>query len=198
VNKVEGTMTNPSNSDNDRIDELKRRANEAAAGKMVAWESDALSPEVQEQFWRRLVAWETAPTTTNFQQLADLGVTLKEPDAVGEEELRARLWELIDGLAGIRVFLMSTDHLSDRELYARLWHDVLRDEIPQVPDDPGVWHVDLVGTGSEADVAHYLKYYADEDSRRLWLERFPDEKLPMHEDPPYDRDRLLPEPPFGR
>jgi hypothetical protein len=166
-------------------------------GSRVVAESDAISPDARERFWRSLVDWETAPMTTNFQQLAELGLAMKEPEAIGDEELPARLWEVINGLARIRVFLMSTDHLSDRELYARLWHRVLRDEIPLVPDDPGVWHVDLVGTGSVEDIHEYLKYYADEEFRGRWLERFPDEKLPAHEDPRYDRDRLLPEPPYG-
>jgi hypothetical protein len=38
-----------------------------------------------------------------------------------------------------------------------------------------------------------LKYYADEDARRDWLKDFPDYDIPVHENPPYDRDRDLPQ-----
>jgi hypothetical protein len=38
-----------------------------------------------------------------------------------------------------------------------------------------------------------LKYYADEDARRDWLKDFPDYDMPVHENPPYDRDRDLPQ-----
>ena len=53
-------------------------------------------------------------------------------------------------------------------------------------------HIDLVGSGSEEDIANYLRYYADESTRRDWAREFPDLVLPPHEQPPYDRDRRLP------
>ena len=66
-------------------------------------------------------------------------------------------------------------------------------------DDPNdlerVDRVDVLGSGSEEDTYLYLKYYADDDWRRFWLKDFPDDEIPDHEDPPYDRDRLLPKPP---
>jgi hypothetical protein len=37
-----------------------------------------------------------------------------------------------------------------------------------------------------------MKYYADEGTRRGWLADFPDDEMPPHEEPPYDRDRFLP------
>ena len=95
------------------------------------------------------------------------------------------------------VFLTNTDHLSDRDLYGALWHRVLRDEVSALPDTPGsATHVDLVGTGSEDDIRLYLRYYADEDWRRQWVVDFPDDDVPAHEDPPYDRDGHLPQPHF--
>jgi hypothetical protein len=181
---------------NELIDGLKQQVDEISNGKMAAWESDAFSPEAREQYWLRVLDWETAPTTTNVQQLADRGVTVKPPDAVSDEELTSRLWELIDALAQIRVFLTDTDHLSDRELYVKLWRDVIREEVQMWPDDPSAWHVDLLGMGSEEGTHQYLKYFADEDSRRHWLKQCPDCEMPAHEDPPYDRDRRLPRAPW--
>ena len=54
--------------------------------------------------------------------------------------------------------------------------------------------MDLLGGWSDADTSLYMKYYADEESRREWLADFPDYDMPAHDDPPYDRDRLLPQP----
>jgi len=177
------------------INGLKRQAEQAAGGEMIAWESDTVSAEQREQFWRRVVEYEAAPSTTDFQQLTEAGLELPKPDAMHDEELSAKLWEVIGGLARKRVFLSETDHLSDRELYALLWHDVLRAENPVLRDCPGSFsHVSLLGGCSETDNFLYLKYYADEDWREEWMAEFPDYDLPAHENPPYDRDRHLPRP----
>ncbi|HLJ25854.1 MAG TPA: hypothetical protein VKY85_04025 [Candidatus Angelobacter sp.] len=58
-------------------------------------------------------------------------------------------------------------------------------------------HIPTLGSGSEEDNQLYLKYYADDDWRRHWHENFPNDPLPAREDPPYDRDRLLPKPDYG-
>jgi hypothetical protein len=71
---------------------------------------------------------------------------------------------------------------------------VLREEIVLMPEITAyAYHFDLVGSGSEEDTRLYLKYYADEEDRRRWLERWPSDRVPEHEDPPYDRDRRLPQ-----
>jgi hypothetical protein len=178
----------------DRIAQLKARAERTSVGGMIAWESDTLSTELKEQFWQRVVDYESAPLTTHLQQLTDAGVELPDPNSVTDESLSSTLWEAIEALARIGVFIGQTDHLSDRELYTWLWCDVLRDEVPQLPDDAGAWHVDVLGRCSDEDTALYLKYYADEAWRQHWLAGFPDYVMPAHEDPPYQRDRCLPTP----
>jgi len=179
----------------DRIAELKIRAERASVGGMVAWESDTPSTELRQQFWQCVVDYETAPLRTHLQQLTDAGVELPDPNSLDDEKLSSKLWEAIDALARLRVFISQTDHLSDRELYTWLWCDVLRDEVPQLPDDPGgAWHVDVLGGCSDEDTALYLKYYADEAWRQNWLADFPGYVMPAHEDPPYQRDRCLPTP----
>lgn len=184
----------PDRGQEERIRALQQEAAHLAGGKMIAWDSGALTPEAREQFWQRVVAFEHGPWTTNFQQLIEAGVALPEPEAVSDADVTARLWEVIEGLARIRVYLNDTDHLSDRQLYAALWHDVLREEVEAVPDHPdSAYHVSLVGSGSEEHTQLYLKYYADEDFRLHWAKEFPDEPLPRQEEPPFDRDRLLPQ-----
>jgi len=107
--------------------------------------------------------------------------------------LSAKLWEMLARLGDLHVLIESTDHLSDRELYTYLWSDALRQETPDLPfDEASHWHIDLVSSGSEEDTHAWLKYYADEETRRRWLRDFPDDVIPAHEDPPFDRDRHMP------
>ncbi|HTG17237.1 MAG TPA: hypothetical protein VK747_18440, partial [Blastocatellia bacterium] len=111
-----------------RIDDLTRQADELAGGEMTSWKSDDLSPDIEEDFLQGVVAYESAPWTTHYQQLAEAGVELPDPETMDDEKLTAKLWEVIEALARMRVFLESTNHLSDRELYTELWSEVLREE----------------------------------------------------------------------
>jgi hypothetical protein len=180
-----------------RIEELKRRAEELVGGEMKTGESGECPPDVEEGFWKHVVAYEEAPWTTHFQQLEKSGVSLPAPETLNDQELTAKLWEVINKLAELRVFLDDTDHLSDRELYTKLWGDALREETKDMLlDEDSACHIQMLGSGSEDDTQLYLKYYADEAWRNHWREDFPDDPVPDHEDPPYDRDRLLPRPSF--
>jgi hypothetical protein len=112
--------------------------------------------------------------------------------------LSLKLWEVIDRLAALRVFFCATNHLSDRELYTLILTDILEEEVKDLPlDGDSACHIDLLGSGSGENTFLYLKYYADEDFRRDWRRDYPDDPLPDHEDPPYDRDRFLPAPDYG-
>jgi len=118
---------------------------------------------------------------------------LPAPEELADSQLTAKLWEVIRGLAMLRMFLYNTDHLSDRELYEKLWHEVLREENPVMPvNENSACHIDLVSSGSEEDNELYLRYYADEEDRQLWAKDWPNDVMPKHEAPSYDRDRHLP------
>lgn len=155
--------------------------------------SEECPPETAAQFWLSVAAYEQAPWTTHFQELVDAGVELPAPESMDDLQLAAKLSEVVDGLARMRVFLSQTDHLSDRELYTLLWKDTLREPVKDMPhDELSAWHIDLLSGGGEEATRLYMKYYADEETRRGWLADFPDDEMPPHEEPPYDRDRFLP------
>jgi len=181
-----------------RIAELKRQAEELAGGKMVEGKMEDTPPEVEEGFWQYVVDYEKAPWTTNFKQLEEAGIELPAPETLNDGQLTKKLWEVIHGLALLRVFLEETDHLSDRELYTELWSDMLREEVKAMPPDPdGAYHLSPLGGCSDEDIQLQMKYYADEEWRQRFQKEFPDFVMPEHEDPPYDRDRLLPQPDIG-
>ncbi len=177
----------------EHIRDLQRRTKELAGDDLSFFESEQMSTELQEQFWKRVVAFEEADWVTSFDQLVQSGIELPAPEELDDSQLSAKLWEVIRGLAMLRTFLYSTDHLSDRELYEELWHEVLREENPDMPvNEDSACHIDLVSSGSEYDNKLYLRYYANEEDRRRWAKDWPNDAMPEHEALPYDRDRHLP------
>lgn len=179
-----------------RINELREASREAAGGDMYEWESPDMPPAIAEQFWGNVLSYETAGETSHFNQLQELGIELPAPEELEDSQLSAKLWEVIHGMAKLNIFLSQTDHLSDRELYAHLWHDSLREITMDLPPNSG-WtcHLDLLGSGSDEDNELYLKYYADEEYREHWHKDFPEDVMPPHVDPPFNRDSKLPKAP---
>ena len=175
------------------IEKLKRRAEDLGADYMNTDCLDDCPSDVEEAFWTQLINYEEARWTTHFGELESAGVSLPAPESLKDQELTAKLWEVIQKLALLRVFLDQTDHLSDRELYTHLWTDTLREETKVFALAPNsACHLQMLGSGSEEDNLLYLKYYADDNCREHWHEDFPNDFIPEHEDPPYDRDRALP------
>ena len=173
-----------------RIERLKARAAGVANGRMVVYESGRLMADAQEQFWRTVVDFETTATTNLATELKAIRVELPEPDGLDDAGLHEALWRVIEGLARLRVFLDQTDHLSDRDLYTELLRELLPEEMPALDLDASAWHIDVLGDDKPE---FYLKYYADEETRACWRRDFPDLFIPARENPPYDRDRHLPQ-----
>lgn len=162
---------------------------------MVAHRADDVPPEIEEQFWEHILDFETARPVPLFETLVNGGLTLPAPDHLDDAQLSAKLRELFNAMALLGVYLHCTNHLSDRELYEHLCKDSLREPTFLQPNNPDFGcHIDLVSSGSEEDIFLYLKYYADEEARRRWQRDFPGEVIPEHADPPFDRDRHLPNP----
>ena len=149
--------------------------------------------EEQDRFENYMEALDgNSQQTTLFAILKDSGIDLPNPDDIPEREMHDALWRVIHALWDQGVILYSTDHLSDRELYTLLWTELLLEDHPVVPDGfPVTTHLDVLGGWSEDDIEAFLRYYADEDDRKTWREKF-GKTLPEHVDPPYERDRFLP------
>jgi hypothetical protein len=137
--------------------------------------------------------FETADEKSLFSALEDAGVALPYPDDLDDAQTNRKLWEVINALADLGVSLHNTDHLSDRELYAYLWSDALVERLKFTPDGIVEHDIDGKWAGDVNPMQVYLKYYADERERRRHAIQFPEIIMPEHCDPPYDRDRLLPD-----
>ena len=179
-----------------RIEKLRAELDKLGGDEMIH-ESD-LPADVEEQFLKHIIEFETAEQMSLMQWLENAGLEILSPETLSDDALPAHLSEIINRMASLGAYLHHTNHLSDRELYAYLYEDALREPTVLFPEDPGyAYGIDIVGSGSEEDTEIYLRYFADEDYRQQWAKDFPDFKMPPREVPPFDRDKHLPQSPFG-
>jgi hypothetical protein len=172
---------------------LCEQIKKVVGGEVIFGSANNCPPEILEQFLENVLAVETAPRTTHLELLARQGIYLQPPDELDDASLHDALWKVIQGLANQQTYVYHTNHLSDRELYTRLWKDSLREWAIDAQGNPDAGSgIDLVSSGSDEDTYLDLRYYADDLERARWMKEFPDYKMPVHEDPPYDRDRSLP------
>ena len=159
---------------------------------------DSMPADMEEEFLRHVLEYETAAPISLLILIANAGLEVQAPEQLDKDTLRIKLKEIIERMATLGAYLLHTNHLSDRELYEYLYEDALREEVVLFPENPSyAYMIDLTGSGGDEDNQTYLKYYADEEHRRQWAHDWPDDPLPDHEDPPFDRDRFLPQSPLG-
>jgi hypothetical protein len=177
----------------ERIRELQDRIMAISGSAAETYISPECTDRLAEQFLKSVLEFECAEEMSLSQALTAGGIALPPADTLDDRQLSAKLWEVIRAMSLYGHYLTSTDHLSDRELYQHLREKILPEPTVLRPENPNYsCQIDLVISGSDEDNALYLKYYADEESRRQWSEDYPGDSIPQHEDPPYDRDRHLP------
>jgi hypothetical protein len=182
-------------SQEERIAKLRAEL-EKLGGSTTALES--MPADMEEEFLRHVLEYETAVPISLFVLLQNAGLDVPAPDTLKEDQLAIKLKELIERMASLGAYVLHTNHLSDREFYDYLYNDGLREEAVLFPENPSyAYMIDLTGSGSDEDNQIYLKYYADEEHRRQWAHDWPDDPMPEHKDPPFDRDRFLPQSPLG-
>ena len=182
-------------SQEERIAKLRAEL-EKLGGSTATLES--MPADMEEEFLRHVLEYETAEQISLLRLLENSGLEVPAPETLDDNALKIKLKEMIDRMASVGAYLLHTNHLSDRDLYAYLYHEALREETVLFPENPSyAYMIDLTGSGSEDDNQTYLKYYADEQYRRQWAHDWPDDRMPDHEEPPFDRDRFLPQSPVG-
>ena len=182
-------------SQEERINKLRAEL-EKLGGNTSTLES--MPADMEEEFLRHVLEYETAEQISLLRLLENSGLDVSPPESLDDDALKIKLREMVDRMASVGAYVLHTNHLSDRDLYDYLYHEALREETVLFPENPSyAYMIDLTGSGSEDDNQTYLKYYADEEHRRQWAHDWPDDQLPEHEDPPFDRDRFLPRSPLG-
>jgi hypothetical protein len=159
---------------------------------------ESMPADMEEEFLRHVLEYETAEQISLLRLLENSGLEVPAPETLDDDALKIKLKEIIDRMASVGAYVLHTNHVSDRDLYEYLYNDALREETVLFPENPSyAYMIDLTGSGSEDDNQIYLKYYADEQYRRQWAHDWPDDRMPEHEEPPFDRDRFLPQSPVG-
>ena len=159
---------------------------------------EAMPADMEEEFLRQVLEYETAEPISLFRLLENSGVEIPSPDQLDDPALTLKLKEIVERMASLGAYVIHTNHLTDRELYNYLYVDGLREEAVLFPENPSyAYMIDLTGSGSDTDNQIYLRYYADEEHRKRWAQDWPDDPIPEHEEPPFDRDRFLPQSPLG-
>ena len=179
----------------ERIAKLRAEL-EKLGGSAMSLES--MPADMEEEFLRQVLEYETAEPISLFRLLENSGLEIPPPDQLDAETLAIKLKEIVERMASLGAYLLHTNHLTDRELYNYLYVDGLREEAVLFPENPSyAYIIDLTGSGSNADNQTYLKYYAEEEHRKRWSQDWPEDPMPDHEEPPFDRDRFLPQSPLG-
>ncbi len=182
-------------SQEERINKLRAEL-EKLGGSSSTLES--MPADMEEEFLRHVLEYETAEQISLLRLLENSGLEVPPPESLDDDALKIKLKDTIDRMASVGAYLLHTNHLSDRDLYYYLYHEALREETVLFPENPSyAYMIDLTGSGSEEDNQTYLRYYADEEYRRQWAHDWPDDRMPEHEEPPFDRDRFLPQSPVG-
>jgi len=182
-------------SQEERINKLRAEL-EKLGGSTSTLES--MPADMEEEFLRHVLEYETAEQISLLRLLENSGLEIPAPESLDDDALKIKLKDIIDRMASVGSYLLHTNHVSDRDLYGYLYHEALREETVLFPENPSyAYMIDLTGSGSEDDNQTYLKYYADEEYRRQWAHDWPNDPIPEHEEPPFDRDRFLPQSPVG-
>ena len=189
------TQSSDEPSQEERIAKLRAEL-EKLGGSTTTLES--MPADMEEEFLRHVLEYENAVPICLMKLLENSGTQVVPPDALDDDTLSVTLKELIERLSQLGAYVLHTNHLTDRELYDYLYRIGLREEAVLFPENPSyAYLIDLTGDGTDGDNEIYLKYYADEEHRRQWAHDWPDDPLPDHEEPPFDRDRFLPRSPLG-
>jgi hypothetical protein len=187
----------------DQEERVKRlRAELEKIGGAVADRPEFLTAEMEETVLRQILECETQYETAEPHSLLELllcaGLEIPPPDQLDDNNLALKLKQIIDRIASLKAYLIYTNHLSDRELYERLYNDTLPDKSPLLSMNCAyVIDCSNCANGSYEGRQVFLQYYADDEQRQQWADDWPDAPMPEHEDPPFDRDRFLPQSPLG-
>ena len=150
----------------------------------AVWEVDfqSLPTAVENRFLESMLAWEQAPLVP-LARWFEPTLALQPVCTLDDDQLRGRLWDVIEQLHDKRIVLDFTDHLSDRELYSLIRRDILPAVLKKVDLPDNFVHWDCSAT-LDGDASVWLTFYASDEEREEWrLEEGrdpPPRRIPAH------------------
>src|SRR6185295_20198352 len=121
------------------------RAKLEKLGGTVTGPLESMPAEVEEEFLRHVLEYESAEPISLLEWLANFGLGVPAPDQLDDKRLSIKLQEVIYGMAYVGTYLLHTNHLSDSELYEFLPDD-LTAEVVLLPENPDhAYIIALVG-----------------------------------------------------
>src|SRR5678815_1058155 len=130
---------------NQEVRIAKLRAKLEKLGGTVTGPLESMPAEVEEEFLRHVLEYESAEPISLLTWLANSGIEVPAPDQLDDRRLSIKLQEVIYGMAYVGAYLLHTNHLSDRELYEFL-SDCLTEEVVLFPENPDyAYMIDMIG-----------------------------------------------------
>lgn len=174
----------------DDVDKLLRNAQLRDALEPLYDESicrvnvEQMTTGAENEFLQSMLEWERAPMLPICEWFQPK-LELPSPDQLSEPQLHSRLYETIDRLFSQHIVLDFTDHLTDRQLYTLIYRDIVPAHEKMIRGKNNFLHWDCANTDGDPDP--WLRYYASEEERQMWVEET-DGYLPPVEEPPFVRD----------
>ena len=146
----------------------------------------------ENDFLAAMLGWEIAPVMPIYRWFEP---ELRPPHSsrLDDKDLTKILYDLIHRLYEKQIVLDFTDHLSDRELYQLICQVILPSREKKLDERDGALHWDCSYIGGISDPTAWLTYYASDEDRDDWAERYR-QPLPKKELPSYPRS--MPQDPF--
>jgi len=138
----------------------------------------------ENDFLESMLEWERAPILPICEWFQPK-LELPHPDDLTDQQVRNYLYQTVGRLYEKHVVLDFTDHLTDRQLYCLIYRDILPSHEKMIRRQNNYLHWDCANTDGDPDP--WLRYYANEEERRMWAEET-EGYLPPIDDPPFPRD----------
>ncbi len=183
-------MMLPNSPRSDEVEHLLRNAQLRDALEPLLDESigrvnvQVMTTGAENDFLESMLEWERAPILPICEWFQPT-LELPHPDDLSDQQVRDTLYQTIGRLYEKHVVLDFTDHLTDRQLYCLIYRDILPSHEKFIRRHSNYLHWDCANTDGDPDI--WLRYYANDEDRRLWEEEtggFP----PPVDDPPFPRD----------
>jgi len=142
-----------------------------------------ISLHYENEYLAAMLEWEQAPILPIYRWFEP---ELRPPHSgrLTDKNLTKILDDLVERLFEKNIVLDFADHLSDRELYDLICRNILLSREKKIDMRHGALHWDCSHVGSDGDPTTWLTYYASDEDREDWAERYglplPNKELPLY------------------